>query len=402
MRRLGFALALLASACKGKDAAPAQHLAEGAVAATPPDASRAEALAACTTALAAPRTGLDGGAGTLLAGCAPCGVSWTPLIMLSSFDPDGPAPESLPGAAAVLDVLDACQATCTGNARDALTSALRDAQAGKAPSKPWRKLAECKDALALDDRSERFARGTWYALAQIAKALWSADAPPALRAARDATPLEFPLPPLSESSTAIAVPHSDVLAAVPPRILVTIDQGAVRLGALPYVKLDAAGATLLTTAAPDYPGPLVPLETLDHQIAEIVEASRALDLTVSPALIAPRGMPARRLIEVLARMPGSRAYLAATPATPPHAPWPEPIGAIPIFISTAPPFTDLLVLDAADPGYSAAVDALPSAASAVRVTFAADATVEQVAAALSTLASHGLDRAALELKPSSP
>jgi hypothetical protein len=112
-------------------------------------------------------------------------------------------------------------------------------------------------------------------------------------------------------------------------------------------------------------------------------------------------MPAKCLLEVLGRMPGSRAYLGATRVAA-SGPWPEPIGAIPIFISTAPPFADLPRLDVADPGFAAAVTALPSTASAVRLALAADATVEQVASALTALAAHGLDRASLELNLAPP
>lgn len=394
---------LVAAGCKDKPAGDARAHAEGAVGGEAPSGDLG-ALARCGPAIEASRAG---GAAALLDGCTPCGVGWQPLVALSAFDPDVPPPDDLPAPTDVLAVLDACKASCTGTARTELTEILGEARIGKYPSKPWRKLAEaCRGSLELDDRDRRYARGTWYALAQIAKALWSADVPAAVATARDAAPLEFALPPFSEASTALAVPKSDVLAAAPPRLHVTIDQATVRIGALPFVRLADGKAGLAPAPGTDYPGAEVGLDKLDHELAALVtESSKkpySFDLSLAPVLIAPRGMPAKRLLEVLFRMPGSRAYLGATATKPAGNVWPEPLGAIPIFISTAPPFPDLPLLDATDPAIQATIDALPSTASAVRVVFAADATVEAVGHALTALAAHGVDRAALELKPAPP
>ena len=288
--RAWIAVAVVAVACKGDDrAAPA---AKGF------DPKACEAAIADRDASA-----LDGGLAAVLAACTPCGVPWTPLVALSTTDPDAPAPPPLPGPDEVLAVLDACGATCRGSARTEVAELLRAAQAGRAPATAWRTIAkDCPGALRVDGRSERFARGTWYALDRIAAAL-----------GRDVD-AEFPLPPYSAASTALAVPRAANVAP-PPRRHVTIGETTVHGGLLPRVALRAAGPTVV---GDDYPG--APLD--DAALA-------ALDEPV--VLIAPRGLAAARVLEVAARL-RHPPRLAATPRE--HgAPWPEPLGAIPVALA---------------------------------------------------------------------
>jgi hypothetical protein len=282
--RAGVLVVLLVAACKGDPAKPA------------------DPLVACRTALAAPRAeDVDGGLGAVLAACTPCGVPWDPLIRISSIDPESSA-TALPEPVAVLDVLDACKTPCSSAARSEVGAALR--QADRKPAAPWRKIAErCPGALQLDAHTRRFARGTWYALERIAAAVPDATA-------------EFPLPPFSEASTALALPRVDAVAPWHPRYHVTVAADMIHAGALPFVRVTRGGLSLV---GEDYPG-----------VKTDAPAPPAGEKIV---LIAPKSLRASRLLEVAAKLPAP-VYLAATPHR--HAaPWPEPLGAIATPFATA-------------------------------------------------------------------
>lgn len=310
MRDVRAALAMIALvACKDAPSAP-------------------DPRAACVAALAAPRDGLDGGLGALLDRCTPCGVSWAPLVAISAFSPDEP-PADPPDPDAILGVLDACRATCTGTARTEVADLLRNAT--RAPAAPWRKLAErCDGAMPVDDASRRFARGTWYALDRIA------------RAVPESHGAEFPLPPLSEASTALALPRADRLAAWAPTALVTVTADRATPGVLPRVRLTPEGARAVAPAVP-------------------------VDAPVT--LVAPRGLRVARVVEVVETL-SAPPYLAATPRRNP-APWPEPVGAIPVALArstdaAAPPLVLPATATVAD--LAAALERLDPGVAAVRVT----------------------------------
>jgi hypothetical protein len=95
---------------------------------------------------------------------------------------------------------------------------------------------------------------------------------------------------------------------------VTIAADMIHTGALPFVRMSKG---MLGLVGDDYPG----TRTEDPQPGEKV------------VLIAPKSLPASRLLEVAAKLP-SPVYLAATPKQ--HAaPWPEPLGAIPTPFATS-------------------------------------------------------------------
>lgn len=327
-------------------------------------ATRASATAACAEALATRSTaGPDRGLAALLARCGVCGVSFEPLVALSRIDPDdGPGPD-VPTADEALAVLDACDAVCSTRARQELFEPLRAAHDGQAPSRPWRKLAEvCPDAIGVDARTRRFARGSWFALHQVVRALWSAEAPAAFTAARAAADLEFPLPPYSEASTALALPDVDGAALAPwlPRVHLTVTDKDVRVGALPWVTADAGRLVLVPAPGDDYPGIAVPLPQLRAAVtaltAELGKTTRPANAALQPVILAPRGLPARRVAEVVAAL-GGGAYLGVTPRAPGAVAWSEPVGAL-------------------------AIELVADAPGAAAVAVPADATAQDVATAL--------------------
>ncbi|MCB9573639.1 MAG: hypothetical protein H6709_16285, partial [Kofleriaceae bacterium] len=330
--------------CKGKD----KHASDdtGVVRVADVKAERAQArraaTAACIDGLAtpAPPGALDGGLGALLDRCQVCGVSWQPVVALSRIDPDdGPGPD-VPPADRAIAVLDACDALCSTRAREEIAGPMRDAAAGQAPSQPWRKLAEvCPDVMGTDARTIRFARGTWFALAEVGRALWSPDVTAAQAARRDAAALEFPLPPYSQVSTAVALPESDVLAPWLPRIGVTIAATELHVGALPWVEVTDGKLALVPAPGDAYPGVNVPLPSAAAALGDLRGAltgsKHRADADLSPVLLAPRAMPAARVLEVMAALPGPQ-FLAATRKTRGAEPWAEPLGAIPVSLAAGP------------------------------------------------------------------
>jgi hypothetical protein len=315
---------------------------------------------ACVTALGA------GDAGAALRACRPCGVSFEPLVELSSTDPDVDN-KGLPGPDEVFAILDACQATCQGTARTEVAALLREAADGHAPAAPWRRMAErCEGALRTDERSRRFARGTWYAFDQIARAIWADDAPAAAKALRDAPP-RFPLPPLTAASTGYAFPRVDQLAAWRARTHVTISDAQIHVGTMPWVELTERGPALVSGPGLDYPGDEIAREALAARVGEEPQL----------LVIAPRGLRVSRVLEVIGDLPRN-VYLAATPKTRGAEPWPEPVYAIPVGLAQRRDGAEPLVLPASS-------------------------TVGQLADALAELARRGVAAAHVTLDPlSSP
>lgn len=345
------------------------------------DSLRAAALLACVPALdavAAAAGRRDRGLADLLAGCHPCTVAWDPLIALSAHDPDARA-EDLPPPAAVLAVLDACEATCTGTALTELGALLDRAREGRGASAPFKKLAEaCHGALRVDDHTGRFARGTLYALDQIQRALWADGAPRGVVEAR--RPLIFPLPPLSIASTAIAMPRTDALAPWAPRVHLTVSDERVHVGVAPWLVIDGDGLRLLDGPGLDYPGDDAtadPVAAVRAAIAAVEAAPHDLDPT--PVMIAPRAMKAVRVVTVIAELAtlGRPIHLAATPATRAGAAWADELAAIAVPIATAP--TEGME----------------------RIVIPAHATVADLAAALSDAAGKGVRLAWIAIDPAS-
>ncbi len=298
-------------------------------------AAKQRAAMSCAEALPAlPIESRDRGLPALLARCPVCDVSFEPLVALSRIDPDDGPGDDTPTAEQVLAVIDACGGLCSTRAREEIFDPLRQAHEGQAPSRPWRKLAEiCPEAVGVDAHTLRFARGTWFALHQVVRALWSADLPTELAAARDAAVLEFPLPAYSAASTAIALPSLGGLMSWAPRIHVTIAAKEIRIGALAWVTVKDGALQLVDAPDQDYPGPAVALDQAAAAIATLratlAAAPRPANAELAPVLIAPRALPARRIAEVVAAI-GDGAFLAATTRMASGNAWPEPVGAAPI------------------------------------------------------------------------
>jgi hypothetical protein len=322
------------------------------------DAKKPERLGTeCIAALRA------GDAGAALRHCRPCGVSFEPLVALSSTDPDE-VPKGLPGPVEVLEILDACRATCQGTARTEVAELLRSAQDGHTPAAPWRRMAErCDGALRTDEHTLRYARGTLYALDQIARAIWADDAPAAAKQLRDSPP-RFPLPPLTAASTGYAFPRVDAIGDQRLDLHVTISESQIHTGSLPWLVLTRDGPQLDDgVGSDDYPGDEI---SHDDLVKRIIGGRAAL-------LIAPRKLRASRVLEVIDGVDAS-FYLATTPKTRGAEPWAEPVFSIPVVLATGPEGAEPLMLPASS-------------------------TVADLAEALAKLAERKVERAYVTLDP---
>lgn len=266
--------------------------------------------------------------------CRPCGVSFEPLIALSSTDPDVDT-KGLPGPVEVFAILDACKATCTGSARSEVAELLRSASEGHTPAAPWRRIAEkCDGALRTDEHTIRYARGTLYAFDQIARAIWSDDAPPEAKEMR-AHPPRFPLPPMTAASTGYAYPRVDTVAETRPDVHVTVSESQIHIGDLPWLVLSEDGPKLEDGSDEDYPG-----KEISHD--DLVKRFRAPRPTL---LVAPRGLRVSRVLEVIDGV-SAAFFLATTPKTRGAEPWPEPVFAIPVELAAGPDGAEPLMLPA--------------------------------------------------------
>jgi hypothetical protein len=371
---------LLLAACKHE----ARHQAAPADAAPP---AKPTLTQACKDALAAPGTELT----AVLAACTPCGVPWDPLIAASGFDPENP-PQDLPSMKDLIAVLDACHATCNSDARADVQEALEPGEYGRKPSAPWRAVADkCTGALPLDEHTRRFARGTWYALEQIARV-----APP--------TSLEWPLPPLTSASTAFAFPRTDALAADAPRMVITVNDKQQYLAVLPWVTLDGGHAALVPWVGSDYPGDLVELADLGAKVTDLgaamVMSPHAADHDTTPVILAPRALPIARILEVAAKLP-VRVGLGATAEHAAPGPWPEPIHAVKVLFQASPGGGGVPTIDVSSPGapiaHRIADAALPAGVKEVHLVLPATAQAADLAYALAALAPRGVDAADITL-----
>lgn len=305
----------------------------------------------------------DGDAAEAVRHCRPCGVSFEPLIVLSSTDPDADT-KGLPGPVEVFEILDACQATCKGSARTEVAELLRSASEGHTPAAPWRRIAEkCDGALRTDEHTIRYARGTLYVFDQIARAIWADDAPPEAKEMRESPP-RFPLPPMTAASTGYAYPRVDTIASTSPDHHVTINESQIHTGSMPRVELTKDGPKLADDMDPDYPGQEISHDDLKQKFS----GGR------HTLLIAPRGLRVSRVFEVMQGV-NATFFLATTPKTRTAEPWPEPLYAIPVELAHAP--------DGAEP-----------------LMLPASSTVANLAEALAKLAERKVTRAYVTLDPS--
>jgi len=233
----------------------------------------------------------------ILSSCRPCGVAWTALA----------APSVVPGD--VLEIVDACGGACSPQARTHLSEALHDLATEGAPNRPWRQLAhDCPAAAGVDAATARYASATWYALAKIAAGLGAQRA--------SAAPVQLPVPVRSAIGTAPNIPLARAADARRPRWQLTITSAEVRLGAMPTAEL-APGRLSIVDAGEPYPGEAVALDAvgarLDALTATLPPGPGDLDGVL---VIAPRRLPATRVLEVVRALGDRRAYLAVALATP--------------------------------------------------------------------------------------
>jgi hypothetical protein len=302
--RLAVALAALAACKSSRHESPAQ---------TPPrpvDAAVVDAnLDACrATAARVPSLPATQRAVALLKDCQPCG-DWGPLLAWNTMVSDGG-----PSHAAIEQAMIACKAFCEPNAKQRFLGTL-DGARGHPTRTPWRFLGEiCKaEVSAVPDA--RFMGGPYFALDRIARAL---GGDPGLLAA-----IELPLPALSITGVGIDLPSSPVTAPDAGPVALTVDASHILLGSLPVAKLSATG--LAVTG--DYPGTPIDPKALAAALDKPALAGHPV------ALLAPEGLGATRIVEVIGAAGGHDVRLAVAAEGPPG--WTLP-GTVPISLIAKP------------------------------------------------------------------
>jgi hypothetical protein len=264
---------------------------------------------ACETALTTKQTPVRR-LSMIIAGCQPCG-DWTPLLDWNTEMTNGGPPE-----ATIEAMMVACDAYCSKDSKMQFLGALPDGR-GKHSNKPWRVLGDkCGDKVsAVPD--VRFMSAPFFALDRIARATAAHPKLAPLAAA-----VELQLPPVSVTGVGYELPVAAVMKPDLPKFHVTITQSEIRIGALPTAKLAATGVVVDLGPSP-YPGELVDLKSL----AQKLPAERIV-------LIAPRGLPASRVTEVVKAIGAKEIVLAVAAAGAPKG-WSMP-GIVPVLLNATP------------------------------------------------------------------
>ena len=367
-RRAAVTTALIVlAACKGKQpegAPPATTVI--ADAAPPPDAS----LDSCRIAAAGlPKLPPTARAQALLDACHPCG-DWQPLLQWNNPPDIGGPPRS-----AIEQAMLACNAYCEPEAKQRFLGAL-DAARGQDTRGPWRHLGEvCKAAVsAVPDT--RFMGAPYFALDRIARALGDA----ALLAK-----IQLPLPALSVSGVGVTLPTTPALPTDAGPAALTVLAADLQLGALPIATLAPDGVHVTG----DYPGPTIELKALAGKLAGLGTV----------AVVAPRELPAARLVAVIAAAGGHALQLTVGARGP--GGWSVP-GAVPIALVARQPAGFALALDtnpdvAIKAAKAAPRDALTRAP--VTITLAPGASVANLATLLGALGYFEVKAVALVASP---
>jgi hypothetical protein len=243
----------------------------------------------------------------LIKDCQPCG-DWTPLLAWNT-----PVADGGPSYRAIEQVMLACKAFCEPNAKQRFLGTL-DAARGQPTRTPWRFLGEiCKaEVSAVPDT--RFMGAPYFALDRIARALRD----PSLLAA-----IELPLPALTITGVGIDLPSSPLAAPDAGPAALTIDASQTFLGSLPVARLSASGIQV----SGDYPGAPIEPKALAAALAKPALAEHPA------ALLAPSGLAATRLIDVIGAAGGHDIRLAVATQGPPG--WIIP-GTVPISLIAKP------------------------------------------------------------------
>ncbi len=369
MARRALVLGLVV-ACQSKDA-PKQHVAP------PSDAAVVDVdWAGCGAALKKAATlAPTRRAELIIEACQPCG-DWTPILHWNTL-----AGEGGPTRLAIEGKMLAC-GYCEPNAKQRFLGNLDNAR-GTESRAPWRVLGEvCGDRVsAVPDG--RFVSAPWYALDRIARA---AATRPEL--AELLTAIEIPLPAVSLTGSGYQLPTSSVTSPTAGPAQITVTATELRFGQLPRAKLGATGLTLVP-GGEAYPGALV------------TPATFTLAGTTGPvAVVAPVGLPAKRIVDVVELVGGGdQLHLAVVGPGSPEG-WVVP-GTIPIAMSRymALDRPRTLALGAsADPAIKD-LKATPAGSSVVVIEVAPDATVGSLAKLLGALSFGGGHAAMLVAKP---
>ena len=369
------ALVLVAAlaACKSKEPPPTS--------ASPasPASPAADWSVRCEAALAAaPRLGPVRRVGAIIDGCRPCG-DWAPLLRWSVLAADGG-----PRAAEIEAAMDACRAYCKPEAKAAFLGTLEAAR-GKHVPKPWRALGEACGEEVSATPDGRYMSAPYFALDRIARAAAAHE-----KLGPHLAALELPLPPLSSTGGAFVLPPSPAIAPDAGPVHVTVSMTEISVGALPRARLGPAGVTVIAGDAP-YPGTAVTAKALAAALGKL---SPGPDARI--AVIAPKAMPARRLLDVVPAAGAHRLVLAAAAAGGPEG-WSLP-GVVPVVLS-AKPAPGALRLDlgeSPDDALRALKDApADQLAAPPAIAIGDKATIEGLAKLLGALAHRGASAASL-------
>jgi hypothetical protein len=363
--------------CRSKEppaAAPPAAPAEDAGAAPAADwAARCEAALA-----AAPQQQPVRRVQAILDGCRPCG-DWTPLLRWNVLPADGG-----PKSAQIEAAMDACRAYCKPEAKAAFLGTL-DASRGKHAPRPWRVLGEtCGEAVSARGGT-RYMSAPYFALDRIARAAAAHEKLGPLLAA-----IELPLPPLSSTGGAFVLPAAPAIAPDAGPVHVTVSTTEITVGKLPRARLGAAGVTV-EAGEVLYPGAPVAPRGLAAALDQLAAGPDA-----RIAVIAPKAMAARRLIDVIAAAGEHRLVLAAAAAGSPEG-WHLP-GVVPVVLSAteAPGALRLPLGESADAAIGALKQAPADQLAAPPVIAVDDkATVEGLAKLLGALAFRDVAAASL-------
>ena len=370
------ALLIAVCACKGKDTPPPKPVvvADAAV-----DAA-ADWTAACAEALAAKQTPVRR-LSLIIEACQPCG-DWTTLLDWNTPMTDGGPPD-----AKIEEMMVACKAYCSNDSKQQFLGVMPDTR-GKSTNKPWRVLGEkCGEKVsAVPD--VRFMSAPFFALDRIARAASEHPELAPLVAA-----VELPLPPVSMTGVGFELPTAAVMKPEVPKWHVTVTQTEIRFGTLPTAKLSAKGLIVDLGKSP-YPGELVDAKALPQKLA---------DATGSPTdrvlLIAPTGIPASRVADVVKAIGPREIVLAVAAAGGPKG-WTMP-GIVPVLLDAAPTAKSFeWKLDADVEKTIADLKGKPAEAfDKPRITIAKDATVAHLAKLLGALAFRDAKAASFSKRP---
>ncbi len=295
----------------------------------------------------------------LLNMCQPCG-DWQPLLMWNNAPDVGGPPREL-----VERTMIACNAFCEPNAKQRFMGTL-DESRGQDTRGPWRHLGEiCKAAVSAEPDT-RFMGPTFFALDRIARAIGD----PALLAT-----LQLPLPALSLSGVGVTLPQAPLRAADAGLGALTVDAAQFQLGTLPIAQLTPTGLKV----SGDYPGTAID--------AKALAAALATPALAGPlAVLAPRELPAARIVDAIAAAGGHELRLAVGARGP--GGWSMP-GVIPIALLARPAAGGVrLTLDSTPDTAIKAASATPRAEltrAPVTIALAPEATVANLASLLGAL-----------------